>query len=106
MSRLKAAIDRGKARMTRVTALVQVQDSSPDQSLVVFSRLLPICLGDHVDLALRRLYGSMFRPASVIYTSVTLNRPLAAFYPPLRGQNRIARTIAQTMPQPTQVMFG
>jgi hypothetical protein len=27
-------------------------------------------------------------------------------YPLLRGQNRIVRTIAQTMPQPIQVMFG
>jgi hypothetical protein len=27
-------------------------------------------------------------------------------YPLLRGQSRIARTIAQTMPQPIHVMFG
>jgi hypothetical protein len=41
--RLKAAIDRGKTRLPRVTAPVQVQDSPSDQSLVVFSRLSSIC---------------------------------------------------------------
>src|SRR5215470_14729682 len=36
MSRLKAAIDGSKVRLPRVAAPVQVQDSSLDQSLVVF----------------------------------------------------------------------
>ena len=31
---------------------------------------------------------------------------LAAYYALLRGQSRIARTIAQTIPQPIHVMFG
>lgn len=31
---------------------------------------------------------------------------LRASYPLLRGQNRMIRTIAHTMPQPIHVMFG
>jgi hypothetical protein len=33
-------------------------------------------------------------------------REIRASYPLLRGQNRIARTISQTTPQPIHVMFG
>jgi hypothetical protein len=36
----------------------------------------------------------------------SLDRPSPRSYPLLLGQSRIARTIAQTMPQPIHVMFG
>jgi hypothetical protein len=35
-----------------------------------------------------------------------LTREIRTSYPLLRGQNRIASTITQTMPQPIHVMFG